>query len=326
MYEGVRFDPRSRPRRSGGHVESYFLKINDPKQERALWVKATILARDFGAPVAESWAIAFERGKPPVAAKETVPLSSARFSSDAIDVELPTLRLSSSRAKGELRDLAFDLALRDETPPLMHYLPRFYEGRFPSSKLTSPMPDLVARGEVRVAGKTWSVDGWRGLLGHNWGRGHAWAYAWGHCNVWNEDVDLVFEGTSGRVRVGPVLIPTTTLLVVRLNGQTHALNHVSELLRNEGSMTFRRWKFSGSGPTLSLRGEIWTETEDMVGLHYENPDGAMTYCLNSKLASARIAIEPKKTMGGGLPFVATSRACALEIGTRDPGHGVKMAV
>jgi hypothetical protein len=140
--------------------------------------------------------------------------------------------------------------------------------------------------------------------------------------VWNEDVDLVFEGTSGRVRVGPVLIPTTTLLVVRLNGETHALNHVSELVRNKGSMTFRRWKFAGSGPTLSLEGEVWAETEDMVGLHYENPDGAMTYCLNSKLASARIAIEPR----GGLPFVVSSRACALEIGTRDPAHGVKMAV
>jgi len=318
MYEGVRFEPRSRR----GHVESYFLKINDPKQERALWVKATILARNFGAPVAESWAIAFERGKPPIAAKETVSLSSARFSSDAIDVELPTLAMSSTRTKGKLRDLELDVALRDETPPLMHYLPRFYEGRFPSSKLTSPMPNLTARGEARVGGRTWNVDGWRGLLGHNWGRGHAWAYAWGHCNVWNEDVDLVFEGTSGRVRVGPVLIPTTTLLVVRHNGETHALNHVSELVRNRGSMTFRRWKFAGSGPTLSLQGELWAETEDMVGLHYENPDGAMTYCLNSKLASARIAIEPR----GGLPFVVSSRAAALEIGTRDPSHGVKMAV
>jgi len=318
-YDGLRFDPAS-----NGHVESYFLKINDPKGERALWVKATILARSsmVAEPVAESWAIAFERGKPPIARKSTVPFSRARFSRGAIDLELPSLSMTSSRVIGKHEGLSFDLGIEDRSAPLFHYMPRFYEGRFPSSKLMSPMPNLVARGEARVGKETWKIDGWRGLLGHNWGRGHAFAYAWGHCNVWDEDVDLVFEGTSGRVRVGPVLIPTTTVLVVRLNGETHSLNHVSELARNKGSMTFRRWRFSARGPTLSVSGELFTETEDMVGLHYENPDGTMTYCLNSKLASARLSLEPR----GSLPIVVNSRAAALEIGTRDPHHGVRMAL
>jgi len=317
-YDGLRFDPAA-----GGHVESYFLKINDPKGERALWVKATILARTLGEPVAESWAIAFERSKPPIARKATIPFSQARFSKGAIDIELPTLSMTSARVAGEHGSaLSFDFAIEDATPPLFHYMKRFYEGRFPSSKLMSPMPNLRARGEARVGDRVWKIDGWRGLLGHNWGRGHAFAYAWGHCNVWDEDVDLVFEGTSGRVRVGPVLIPTTTVLVVRLNGETHALNHVSELARNKGSMTFRRWRFSARGPTLSVSGELFAETDDMVGLHYENPDGAMTYCLNSKLASARISLEPR----GGLPIVVNSRAAALEIGTRDPNHGVRMVL
>jgi hypothetical protein len=314
---GVRFDPAARR----GHVESYFLKINDPKGERALWVKATILARLFGTPVAESWAIAFERGKPALARKRTVPFAESRFSREGVDVELPSLALSSSRARGEHDDLAFDLSLTDATPPLIHYPARLYRGRFPSSKFMSPMPNLTARGEVRVAGARWNVDGWRGLLGHNWGRGHAFAYAWGHCNVWDDpDLDLVFEGTSGRVRVGPILMPTLSLVILRLRGETLALNHFNEIARNRGSMTFRRWRFSGRGPTLSVRGELFAETEDFVGLHYENPDGAMTYCLNTKLASARIAVEPR----GGLPFVASSRAAALEIGTRDPSHGVRM--
>jgi hypothetical protein len=326
-YDGLRFDPAS-----NGHVESYFLKVNDPKGERALWVKATMLARSqmVAEPVAESWAIAFERGKPAVARKATIPLSRARFSKGAIDLELPTITMTSAHVRGEHDGLAFDFAIADSTPPLFHYMRRFYEGRFPSSKLMSPMPNLVAKGEARVGNETWKIDGWKGLLGHNWGRGHAFAYAWGHCNVWEEarasgasrPVDLVFEGTSGRVRVGPVLIPTTTVLVVRLNGETHALNHVSELARNKGSMTFRRWRFSARGPTLSVSGELFAETEDMVGLHYENPDGAMTYCLNSKLASAQLSLEPR----GGLPIVVHSRAAALEIGTRDPSHGVRMVL
>jgi hypothetical protein len=87
-------------------------------------------------------------------------------------------------------------------------------------------------------------------------------------------------------------------------------------------MTFRRWRFSARGPTLSVSGELVAETEDMVGLHYENPDGAMTYCLNSKLASAHLSIAPR----GASPITVNSRAAALEIGTRDPNHGVRMVL
>ncbi len=321
MYEGVRFDPSARAKR--GHVESYFLKINDPKGERALWVKATILARKFGAPVAESWAIAFERGKPPVAKKSTIPYATARFSRDAIDIEMPTLALSSSRVRGAHEGLSFDLALEDPSTPIYQVpLRRLYDDRFSTLKLVSHMPNLTARGEVRVGDRAWKIDGWRGLLAHNWGQHHTWAYAWAHCNVWEQGTDLVFEGMTGRSRIGPVLLPST-LFFVRYGGETHALNHVGQVFfRNQGSMTFRRWKFSGRGPTLSVTGELSAETEDMVGLHYENPDGAMTYCLNSKLASARLSITPRDKA----PFVVTSRAAALEIGTRDPSHGVKMAV
>jgi hypothetical protein len=46
----------------------------------------------------------------------------------------------------------------------------------------------------------------------------------------------------------------------------------------------------------------------------------MTYCLNSKIARARIRL----SVSGRAPFEATSRAAALEIGTHDPKHGVAM--
>jgi hypothetical protein len=58
----------------------------------------------------------------------------------------------------------------------------------------------------------------------------------------------------------------------------------------------------------------------MVGLHYENPNGEMTYCLNSKIAWALLVLEPKS----GPRVQATSNAAALEIGTKDPKHGVCM--
>ena len=319
-----------------GHVESYFLKINDPAGERALWVKATILAREgthAADTVAESWVVVFERGKKAAVAKSTVPLSQARFalrgaaaSTTQPYAELPGLSMSRTHVRGTVGDVTIDLSLEDTTAPLVHFPHAWmYSGPFPSSKLVSPMPDLRARGKIEVGDRTWNVDGWRGLLGHNWGRGHAFTYAWGHCNIWQGRGDaerLVFEGTSARVRAGGLLTPMATLLLVRHAGETHALTQIRQIFRNHGSMTFRRWQFVGSGPTMKLRGEMWAETDDMVGLRYENPDGAMTYCLNSKLASAHLELE----LNRGASFTLTSRAAALEIGTRDPDHGVEMVL
>ncbi len=322
-YDGVRYRESSR-----GHVESYFVKLNDPSQTRALWIRTTIFARRGGdGALAEAWAIAFDRERGNLAVKATFPLRDARFSRDAIDVALPGVTLTRKRAAGSVRHdaqaIEFDLALSDETAPQTYYPAAWmYEGSFPSSKILSPMPDLRATGHVVVGGDRWDVRGWRGLLGHNWGKQNAFAYAWGHCNVWDEADDVVFEGTSGRVRVGPILIPTTTTLVFRCGETAFALNGPGPLLTNRASITFRSWKFSGHGPNVSVRGEFSSQAGDMVGLHYPNPDGTMTYCLNSKLASAEIEIRER----GGSPRVLHSRAAALEIGTRKPDHGIPMVL
>jgi hypothetical protein len=326
-YEGVRYPGGRR-----GHVESYFLKINDPTGTRALWVKATIFAAQAkrgGEVLAESWAIAFDResGRGHVAIKTTVPFGHAHFSRERLDVALPDLTMTRERVKGDLRrgdeSLAFDLELTDPSQPLVHYpLARMYDGPFPSGKAMTPLPDLRASGEVRVRGETWDVRGWRGSLGHNWQSRHPVLYGWGHCNQWDQDDDVVFEGVSGRVRVGPATLPMMTVLLLRYHGVRYELNRLVDIPRIHAAVTFRRWEFSGANPMLSLRGELWSTPEDMVGLHYANPDGTMNYCLNSKLASARLEV----TLRGRAPVTLTSRAAALEIGTRDPNHGVTMVL
>ena len=322
-YEGVHYFGGSR-----GHVESYFLKITDPSATRALWVKATIFApKGKGEVLAESWAIAFDRDKGNIGIKSTVPFGHAHFSKERLDVALPDLTMTRSRVKGDLRrgdeSIAFDLELVDPSQPLVHYASaRMYDGPFPSGKAMTPLPDLRASGEVVVRGEKWDVRGWRGSLGHNWQSRHPVLYAWGHCNQWNEDGDVVFEGVSGRVRVGRVTLPMLTVLLLRYHGVRYELNRIRDAVRIRASATFNRWEFSGTSPMVSLRGELSATPDEMVGLHYANPDGSMNYCLNSKLASARLELAVR----GRAPVVLTSRAAALEIGTRDPNHGVAMVL
>jgi hypothetical protein len=334
-WNAVRFDPGTR----AGHVESYFFKANEPSGDRAIWVRATISSTtaEPDRPVAEGWAIAFDRRggvAKHVAVKHVIPYGAASFGDDRLAVrwqDRPSsgegVSMDAEATRGVVRakghEVRWNLGYRGELRPLVPFpTMAMYTGPFPRSKLCTPVPDARFEGEVVVDGERWAVDGWRGMQGHNWGRGHAELYAWCHGNVWKEEPELVLEGMSGRVRVGPVLSPMTTLVCVRYRGVVYDFNAPLTLLRAHGDISPRGWTFSAEGKLGRIEGVVEAGAEDMVGLHYPNPDGAMTYCLNTKLASASVRFEP----AGRPPITLTSNATALEIGTRNADHGVRMHV
>ncbi len=359
------------PRR--GHLESTFVKLNDPTASRALWVKLTIFAptdRTSGGPpfergktVAEAWAIAFDHaGDDPastsyrtidgaeareaphprhVAVKQTVPIDEAELARGrpvrlrVAGVEIASaegkLRVRGEVAHGEGR-VRFDLALtpRDRAP-LVHFPhAAMYRARFPKSKLVSPIVDALADGTVDVDRSTgeharWEVRGWPAMQGHNWGTGHADLYAWAHCNAWKEPEgrDLVLEGFSGRVRVGPLTTPMMTVVAVRWRGVRYEVRSLREILRARGAIdAYRRWTFRARHAGAVMSGTLTMRDDDVVGLYYPNPDGEMTYCLNSKLAHATLRFQPH----GRPPLSLTSDAAALEIGTHAAQHGARMYV
>ena len=43
-----------------GHVESYFLRANDPDRPRAIWLKVTVFAPLHGEAQVESWLVYFD--------------------------------------------------------------------------------------------------------------------------------------------------------------------------------------------------------------------------------------------------------------------------
>ncbi len=331
-WNGVRHAGRAASRAQRPHVESYFFKLNDPEGRRALWLKATLLERVGRGrlPVAEAWAIAFDRERGHVAAKETVPMAKASFSRDALAIRVADLVVEEGRLRGSVRGsaltgsraaIAFDLRFDAGAPALVPFpSPRMYTGPLPSSKLVSPHPDSRFSGSYSVDGVEVTVDGWRGMQGHNWGTKHAELYAWCHANQWENDEDLVLEGVTGRVKVGPLLAPPLTVVCVRHRGVRYDLNGPLTLLRARGAIGERRWVFEAHDELAQVSGEVWADTADFVGLAYENPVGDTTYCLNSKIARARVRLAVR----GRPPLDVISRAAALEIGTKDPRHGITM--
>ncbi len=318
-----------------GHVESHYIKANSPDGLRALWIKYTVLAPKgaAGGGGAEVWAIAFVRnnasGTPSiVAVKERVPLAELEHGAEPFRLRTKLGELRHGRARGEVRSdrhkLAWDLCYACPGQAFRPFpLASMYTGAFPRTKALTPAPNTRLEGWFEVNGERWDVSDFRAAQGHNWGRTHAQSYAWVHGNAWQgtNGADVFIELLSARVRLGPILTPWLSVGAIAIDDVTYRFDGPRALLS-------RRVRIDPHSYTLTLRNrsatlEIHVEAEPslIAGLRYEDPDGSSLFCLNSKLARARLRLSAR-----GREWTLTSEQVALEVGTRRTDHGIAILV
>lgn len=310
------------PEAGQDHVESHFLKANSADGTRALWIKFTSLLPQR---VAELWAIAFaERGAKILARKHTFPLAALRYEAEPFRLELPEGALTADSCEGDLGDLRWQLRYHARAAGFRPFpLALMYRGAFPRSKSLTPNPDARFEGWFEAFGQRWEVGAWRGCQGHNWGRSHAHAYAWVHSNALCETpggapLDGAWlELLTGRVRLGPTVLPFMTVAGIALEGVIHRLAGPRALLASKVSLDARSLRFCAQHGRDRLVGEL--TAEHFAGLRYQDPDGDTLACLNSKLARGRFTFEH-----AGRRRVLHTHQAALEIGTRTHDHGVAM--
>jgi hypothetical protein len=292
---------------AGGHVESYFVRANHPTRPLALWLKATVLARaDASEPVAELWAIWFDGERERVwAAKRSVlfadaefdgsgriELGRARFRFDAAGESCGTLERAGETLGWDLRWQAAPGPLGE--PLCLLPLERMVDGPFPRSKLLTPFPLIRLRGWLELDGERIEVDDWLGMQGHNWGREHAWEYAWGQCHFCDAGGRpfCSVEGFSARIRMAGLVTPLLSGMVVRREHREYRFDRMFDWWRQHATIGELRWTLQMRGP----QGEAWLEMsarpEELVCLGYHNPDGRVSHCYNSKLARVRLRVNP----------------------------------
>jgi hypothetical protein len=326
-----------RPGLSSGHVESLFLKGNSPDGQRALWVKYTILAARSGAPdVAELWAIAFDRaGAAPRANKRTYPITRAELRRAPFGLILPEGEIGHGFARGALGfdaeggpRLRWDLRYPCPEQPFRPFpAARMYTGAFPRTKTLTPVPDSVLTGTFEVDDEAWDVTGFRAAQGHNWGKGHAHAYAWAHANALCPEPGSAplgrawLEVISGRVRLGPLLTPWLTCAAIEIDGELFRFDGPRALLSRRVHSDARSFAFTLQKGAATLTGRIWADASLLAGLRYQDPDGQILACLNSKLAHAEVTL-----CAGDRRWSLRTDQAALELGTRRTDHGIALLV
>ncbi len=318
-----------------GHVESLFLKANAPGTGRAFWLKFTIFA-PAGRPadtVAEVWAIVFDRASGEHAAgKETFPIAGAdlgngasfRFAAGTSVLEPGATRGRVRAAGGRL--IEWDLRFEALGPPMRLYpSDALYEIQaFPRIKQLSPYPVARFKGIIVVDGTPFDVDGWPGAIGHNWGRGHAFRYAWAQVNAFADaPPGTVFEGASAKLKLGPVETPYMSVMWLRYGAREFDFRGVRHWFNRSVEVARYRWSFVAEGPEARLAGRFEARPDDLVGLVYRDPDGKQAFCLNSKIASCRLELSERTRRGfSPVATLVSEDAAALELLVRETDHGI----
>jgi hypothetical protein len=119
------------------------------------------------------------------------------------------------------------------------------------------------------------------------------------------------EGFSARIRVAGLVTPFLSALVVRRGQKEYRFDRVFEPWRARARINDLRWTVRLSGPHGRARLDMEANVPDTVCLGYRNPDGRLSHCTNSKLARARLQVNPvneegfecRSEHGGALEFL-----------------------
>jgi Tocopherol cyclase len=326
---------RYRGAASGGHYESYFMRANDKATGHGFWIRYTLYQPETGKgnkqAMGELWAIYFEKGKAPVAAKSEFPIERTQFSNTNFDLSFDGATLTDSALKGSAENrgenkIEWDLSLRKITTAkdahALFPMPlTSYDTPLPRAKLLVAQPFVTFAGTLTVNGKKIAISDWQGSQNHNWGSRHTDEYAWGQVAGFDDEPDAFLEVASAKLKIGPVMTPYLTPITLRYRGKEYLLNTYWQAFRNKVTLNYFNWIFSGENADLKIDGHIWADRGDFVALNYYNPPGDVKTCLNSKVASCEITLTEKSRIGLKAELKTKNRA-AFEILTSKTDHGL----
>jgi hypothetical protein len=283
---------------SGGY-ESWYLRAVDPHAPRGVWIRHTTLQRPGGPLVRSLWCTAWDAGAgAPVTVKAT-PGECGPFTPGAFR----------GSATAGPHHASWDLVMAATAPPLRH-LPTaaLYALPLPRTKLESPAPAARVSGRVEAGDRRFELDGWPGMVGHNWGARHAERWIWLHGVGFDDDPGAWLDVAAGRVRIGPATTPWIA------NGALHA-GGASRTLRGRPEIDARVGEATLALGDVRIR--VTAPRAQTVAWVYADPPGGEHHALNCSVAALELST-PACTL-------ATAHGGAYELGVRDADHGIALA-
>ncbi len=287
--------------RDAGGYESIYLRAVDPSRPRGVWLRHTVHKAPGEEPVGSVWVSIFDRdAERPVPNKVSVPAPA----SGGEWLRVGESAIGPAGVSGPFADLTWEIV---DGEPLRH-LPRelMYRAPLPKTKSESPLPALRLSGRVTAGDTSVEVDGWPGMLGHNWGSQHAERWIWLHGTAFDGVPDAYLDVVVGRVRIGPLITPWIANGAVSIGGERTRVSGRARV--NEDPLGAR----VAVGP-LEVR--VRSPREHVVVWRYSDPEpGSEHHTANGSVATitARLGDRELHSPHGGV----------YELGMRETDHGL----
>lgn len=286
----------TRRSRSGGFQEVWYLKLNDALRRTALWLRFTLLQRtDHSKEVAEVWAVFFDASVHPpgkTAVKNTFPL--ARFASLKDNgFSVGKCGLYQGESEGVLRNgaesIRWHIRSTQRLPERHDFVPECLKKTgLVKNMARTVYEDLLYTGWCEVNGRRYDWEDAPGMQGHLAGprNGHSWG--WGHCNCFLDEqgnpAPVIWDGLCARARLGTIAAPPLNSMFFQVEDKAYHLNTLRDAFSFYSQYGFEGWHFRVKKKKVLFEGRVHAGIEAYAGIPYEDTDGSLLYCHNTKIA------------------------------------------
>lgn len=309
-----------------GMYESFYLRAVAPDRALGAWIRCTVHKRRGQPPTGSVWCTVFD-------ATEDSPHAQSPFmhktTTDRLSVPeggwiaVGDTRLSPGVCEGSCGPASWSLRFVPEDLELRHLPHRLlYRAPVPRTKLTSPAPSARFQGSLEVSGRRIELDGWRGMIGHNWGAEHAERWVWLHGIGFDGSPSAWIDVAVGRILLGGRMSPWVANGALSVEGRRTRLGGLLARGLTVAERPHRCTLSLPGGKGVSVEARVQAPEGATAGWRYADPDGGEHDVLNCSVAALTLTVrrrgEPARTL-------RTEHGAAYELGMREHDHGVPIA-
>ncbi len=296
--------------------EVWYWKLNPQDEAWSFWFRYTLLKNESKS-VAEVWGIFTRRGLQEnggeenvqnIAIKETFPIELCKYetSENSSSISVGNNFVDFICCKGNLHkgdnQFCWDLNLTPIFPQSsFNFIPEtLWRLGIVKNYTVTVHEKMLFHGSIKVNEDSIRIQNALGMQGHLAGsrQGHSWS--WAHSCIFydeetGESVPIIIDVLSARARIGKKMTsPQLTTLFLYYNENQYFLNSIKNILSTKSRYVPSYWEIKGKTNDFLFSVSIEADMPTVVGVQYEDTDGSMLYCYNTKMATIKLTIQDLK--------------------------------